>query len=90
MLPERRIRVPPELQHDRSTAVDHEVKPPVVPGHGEAFVGQGRGHPDPDEAHPVGGNHSAPDYCSSAEKQLKVQKLFVRIQAKQLARGSRE
>ena len=71
-VPERRVWVPAELQHDGAAPVDHEVEPAVVPGHGEALVGQGRRHPDPDEAHAVGGDHPAADDGGATETQERI------------------
>ena len=65
--PERWVRVTPELEHDRAAAVDHQVKPAVVPGHGEPLVGQGCRHTHPDEAHAVRGHHAASDHGRATE-----------------------
>ncbi len=53
---QRRIRIPPKLQHDWPSAVHHEIEPPVVASHGEALVGPVGRDPHPDESHAVGGD----------------------------------
>ena len=68
MVPERRIWVSTELKHDRSASVDHEVEPPVIPGHGEAFVGQSGRHSDPNKPHAVTGNDLTSHDCSTTAK----------------------
>ena len=64
--PPRWIWVPANLHHDWSSAVDHEVKPSVVPGHGESLVGNVGADPDPDQAHAGWGHNTATDHSGTA------------------------
>ena len=75
--PERRIGVPAELQHDRAAAVDHEVEPAVVPGHGEALAGDVGGDADADQTHPGRSHHLAADHGSATGKYLFFFLIFV-------------
>ena len=54
---QRRIGIPPKLQHDRPPTIHHQIEPAVIAGHGEALVGPVGGDPHPDESHAVGGDH---------------------------------
>ena len=84
VIPERRKRCPSELQHDGATSVDHEVKPSVVPGHGESLVGQRGRDTDPNQAHARRGHNLTTDHSSATnqkqrereKKRREVSKLF--------------
>ena len=61
------VGVAAKLEHDGAPAIDHEVKPPVLAGHREPFIGAIGGHSHSDETHTIWGHNLASDHGSSTK-----------------------
>jgi len=65
-----------KLQCYSPTSIDHEIKPPVLLGHGVALVVEVRvGNADPDEAAARVGQNPASNYGSSAVSRERGEKV---------------
>ena len=65
--PEGGVGVAAKLEHDGPTAVHHQVKPAVLSGHGEPFIGSISGDPHTYQSHPTEGDHLPSHHGRPAE-----------------------
>ena len=61
------VGVTAKLEHYWAPTIDHQIKPSVLPCHGEALISAICGHPHSYEPHPIRGHHLASDHGSAAK-----------------------